>query len=76
MIRLKATIIAVSSENIAKIYKDKICKIHEVPQRILSDKRPQFISWFIKNLSKILETRRTLSTVYHSQMDGQTERIN
>ena len=30
----------------------------------------------MKDLIKVLETKQTLSMVYHSQIDGQTERIN
>jgi len=37
MVRLKATTINISSEGIAKIYRDKIWKIHGVPETILSD---------------------------------------
>ena len=30
----------------------------------------------MKDLTKVLETKRKLSTAYHLQTDGQTERIN
>lgn len=40
MIRLKTTTTTASSEEIAKIYKDNIWKIHRVPRKILSNKRP------------------------------------
>ena len=76
MIRLKATTIAVSSEDIAKIYKNEIWKIHGVLPKILSDKEPQFALWFMKDLEKTLGTKGTLYTVYHPQIDGQTKIIN
>jgi len=38
IIKLKATMIAVSFEKIAKIYQDEIWKIDGVPQKILSDR--------------------------------------
>jgi len=76
MIRLKATITNISSEEIAKIYRDKIWKLYGVPRKILSDRRPQFASKFIKEFTKVLETKRQLSTAYHPQTDGQMERIN
>jgi len=44
MIRLKATTTSVSSEEIAKIYWDKIWKLHGIPQIVLSDRRLQFVS--------------------------------
>ena len=37
MIRLKAITMNISSEGIAKIYRDKIWKLHEVPKTILSN---------------------------------------
>ena len=40
MIRLKATTTSISSEGIAKIYRDEIWKIHGVPKMILSDQGP------------------------------------
>ena len=68
--------INVSSEGIAKIYRDKIWKLHEIPRKILSNRGLQFISKFIKEFTKALGTTRQLSTVYHFQIDGQTGRIN
>ena len=59
----------VSSQEIVKIYQDEIWKLHEVPKKILSDRRPQFISKFMKELLKALGTKRTLSIVYYSQTD-------
>ena len=73
MIRLKATMIAISLEDIAKIYKDKIWKLHRVLQKVLSDREPQFTSKFIEDLTKVLETKQTLFMAYHPQTDGQTE---
>ena len=40
MIRLKATTTNISSEEIAKIFRDKIWKLHRIPRKILSDKGP------------------------------------
>jgi len=54
-------------EEIAKIYKDEIWKLHGVPRKILSNKGPQFASRFIKELIKALGTKRMLSTAYHLQ---------
>jgi len=76
MIRLKATTINISSEGIVKIYRDEIWKIHGVPRMILSNRGPQFASKFIEDFTKVLGTKRKLSTAYHPQTDGQTERIN
>ena len=76
MIRLKVTTTAVSSEDITKIYQDKIWKIHGVPQKVLINRGPQFASKFIEDFTKILRTKRTLSIAYHSQTDRQPKWIN
>ena len=76
MIYLKATTTNISSEGIAKIYRDNIWKLHEIPRKFLSDKGPQFALKFMEKLTKALGIKRQLSTAYHPQTDGQTERIN
>ena len=76
MIRLKATTTNILSEGIAKIYRDDIWKLHGIPRKILSDRGPQFTSKFMEEFTKALGTKRQLSTAYHPQTDGQTERIN
>ena len=76
MIRLKATTTNILLEEIAKIYRDEIWKIHGVPRTILSDRGPQFASKFMEDFTKVLGTKRKLSTAYYPQTDGQTERIN
>ena len=65
-----------NSEEIARIYKNEIRKLHGVPRKILSNRGPQFVSRFIEKLIKALGTKKMLSMAYHSQTDGQTERIN
>jgi len=73
MIQLKAIIMNISSEGVVKIYRDKIWKLHEVPRKILSDQGPQFVSKFIEEFTKALETTRQLSIVYYSQTNSQME---
>jgi len=76
MIRLKTTTTNISLEGIIKIYRDNIWKLHGVSRKILSDWGPQFVSKFIEEFTKVLGTKRQLSIAYHSQTDGQIERIN
>jgi len=59
----------VLSQKIAKIYQDEIWKLHRIQREVLSNKEPQFTLKFIEELSKALETKRTLSIVYHPQTD-------
>ena len=66
----------ISLEEVTKIYRDEIWKIHRIPKMILSDHSLQFASKFIEDFTRILGTKRKLSTAYHPQTDRQTERIN
>ena len=76
IIHLKATTMNISSEGIARIYRDDIWKLHRIPRKILSDRGPQFALKFMEEFTKALGTKRQLSTAYHPQTDGQTKRIN
>ena len=40
------------------------------------DKRPQFAAELTKKLNKMLGIEMKLSILFHSQIDGQTERMN
>ena len=66
----------ISSEEIAKIYYNKIQKLYGVPKTILSDRGPQFASRFIEELMKALGTKQMLLIAYHPQIDRQMEQIN
>ena len=44
--------------------------------KIISDRGPQFASTFMGELCKALGIKRAMSTAYHLQTDGQTERVN
>ena len=57
MVQLKTTIMNILSEKIAKIYCNEIWKLHRIPRTILSDRRPQFASKFMKDLTKALRTK-------------------
>jgi len=58
MICLKETMMNISLEGIAKIYRDNIWKLHGIPRKILSDRGPQFASKFMKEFTKALGTKR------------------
>jgi len=76
MIWLKATTTNISSERIVKIYRDNIWKLYGVSRKILSNRGLQFSSKFMEEFTKALGIKRQLSTAYHPQTNGQTERIN
>ena len=53
-----------------------VVRFHRVPKRIVSDRDTLFTSGFWKSLQEALGSQLHLSTAYHPQTDGQTERVN
>jgi len=48
--------------------------LHGVPSNIVSDRDPRFTSRFWQTLQEALGTKLRLSSTYHPQIDGQSER--
>lgn len=65
-----------TASKIANEFLDSVVKLHGIPQAIISDHDPIFISTFWRELFTSLGTKIKLSTAYHPQTDGQTERVN
>ncbi|GJR77728.1 putative nucleotidyltransferase, ribonuclease H [Tanacetum coccineum] len=63
-----------SMEKLSRLYIDEIVSRHGVPQSIVSDRDSRFRSKFWKSFQQALGTRLNLSTAYHPQTDGQSER--
>ena len=66
----------ITGEETAKLFLDNIYRYHGLPDDIVSDRGPQFISRFWKSLFEILKVDIRLSSAFHPQTDGQTERVN
>ncbi|KAI5115521.1 hypothetical protein M0805_004682 [Coniferiporia weirii] len=60
----------------AKLYHDNVYKRFGLPKCIISDRGPQFASQVFQTLCARLSIKSKLSTAYHPQTDGQTERTN
>ena len=61
-------------DRLAKLYIKEIISRHGVPISIVSDRDPRFTSNFWRSLQEHLGTQLRLSTAYHPQTDGQSER--
>ena len=76
MIHCIATQTTVTAPQLAKLFFNEIVKHHGLPSSIISDRDPRFTSSFWQQLWKQLGTKLAMSTAYHPQTDGQTERAN
>ena len=61
-------------ERFCWLYIRDIILLHGVPVSIVSDRDPRFTTHFWKSFQKAMGTRPTMSTTFHPQMDGQSER--
>lgn len=62
--------------SVAKLYMNNIFKLHGLPQAIISDRDRIFTSTLWQELFKLSRIELHLSSSYHPQSDGQTERVN
>src|SRR6185295_4489635 len=76
MVHFVATKTSITAPELAKIFFDNVFKLHGMPEGIISDRDPKFTSLFWKALFKCMGTKLSMSTVFHPQSDGQTERAN
>ncbi|KAD4180494.1 hypothetical protein E3N88_29085 [Mikania micrantha] len=63
-----------SSEKMAETYVREVVSRHGVPVTIVSDRDTRFTSHFWRNFQEELGTKLLISTAYHPQTDGQSER--
>ncbi|GJZ05732.1 putative reverse transcriptase domain-containing protein [Tanacetum coccineum] len=63
-----------SMEKLARMYLKEVVTRHGIPVSIICDRDPRFASNFWRSLQKALGTNLDMSTAYHPQTDGQSER--
>ena len=61
-------------ERFCRLYIREIVKLHGVPVSIVSDRDPGFMAHFWKSFQKAMGTWLTMSTTFHPQTDGHSER--
>ncbi|GKA96730.1 putative reverse transcriptase domain-containing protein, partial [Tanacetum coccineum] len=61
-------------ETLTRMYIKEIVSRHGVPISIISDRDSHFTSRFWKSMQNVLGTQLDMSTTYHPETDGQSER--
>ncbi|PIL28086.1 hypothetical protein GSI_09840 [Ganoderma sinense ZZ0214-1] len=76
MVHLVPTKQTYGAAEMAEVIFDHVYKLHGLPERIISDRDSLFTSIFWRTLHGLLGTELRLSSSFHPQTDGATERAN
>jgi transposase InsO family protein len=66
----------VDAAKTAKLLISNVFKLHGLPSSIISDRDPRFTAGLWRKLFRAWGTQLKMSSSYHPQTDGQTERLN
>ena len=67
---------SMKTEHLVRMFIHFVVRTHGLPESIVSDRGPQFVSEFWQSLCKTLGIKAKLSTAHHPETDGQSERVN
>lgn len=65
-----------STPKVAQLFLDNVIKLYGTPKSLVTDRDKVFTSGFWKSLFQALNIKLALTTAYHPQTDGQSERVN
>ena len=75
-VHLVPTMMTVTARGIAWLILKEVVRLHGIPESIVSDRDTKFTSIFWKELHRLMGSKLLMSTAFHPQMDGATERAN
>ena len=76
MVHLAALPENAAAPEVARCFLHNVFRLHGLPRELVTDRDSRFTSHFWQEVMRILGTRRSMSTAFHPQSDGQTERMN
>jgi hypothetical protein len=66
----------VSAKEFAELYIDHVFRLHGLSREFNTDRDSRFTNAFWQEVTVLLGTRTVMSSSFHPQTDGQTERVN
>ena len=75
-VHLVPTTTTVTARGVAWLILKEVVRLHGIPESIVSDRDTKFTSIFWKELHRLMGSKLLMSTAFHLQMDGATERAN
>jgi len=76
MMHFVATMEETTAEELARLFRDNVWRLHGLLESVVSDRGLQFGAEFTKELNRMLGIKTKLLTAFHPQTDGQTECMN
>jgi hypothetical protein len=76
MVHFAPTTEKFGAKDFTEIFMTEIIRRHGLPETFISDRDPRFTSEFFASLCQHLGINQNMSTAFHPQTDGQTERTN
>ena len=76
MLILRPTHSSATAVDTARIFVDSVVRMHGLPRAIVSDRDTKFTSTFWREVCRTMGTTLAMSSGFHPQTDGQTERAN
>ena len=67
---------SITADDLGPLFIREVVRLHGVPKSMVSDRDSKFVSHFWERFTKEHDIKRCLSSGYHPQTDGQTERTN
>jgi transposase InsO family protein len=67
---------ALSAKEFGEPYVDHVFCLHGLSREFITDRDIRFTSAFWQGITELLGTRAVMSSSFHAQTDGQTERVN
>ena len=67
---------SIDTQVLAKLLRHEIIRLRGLPYEFVSDHNARFTRNFMREVCRLLYIQQAMSTAYHSQTDGQTERAN
>jgi hypothetical protein len=76
MVHLAPCATTITAADTATLLLHHVFRLHGLPKELISDRDPRFTSGFWREVVRSWDVKQGLSTAYHPQSDGQTERAN
>ncbi|KAG8834108.1 hypothetical protein FRC17_009540 [Serendipita sp. 399] len=75
MVHLIPTVTTATAANVAWLFLQEVVRLHRMPKTIVSDRDRKFVLTFWRELHRMMGVKLLMSTVFHPQTDGASEKV-